>query len=508
MCTINSGRPFYNEPSSPNFTIDQNLFTDSEKGVPFAPSAWSLGTDSFGGVTVKDPTTPQTQLSNLDKHNYPKTQDPVTVGFTPYSQISFEQANTDLSQMPAPVSVPQSIPDGWLAVNQGLNQVINDLETARDTLRASQGWQGQTYNTVIANVNASIPILKKLAASAGGMSILSQAFGNTMSTTWNDIVPNYPVYAWSMHNFQDHADEIKQQFDSFARKVMKTYQDNMITISAGMPVVDDATPAQVSPIDTTVTGVPTGPGGVPGLGGAVGGPGLGGGGSGPGGMPAIPSPANLLNTTIGPQGPTTPQIPAASQIPANLSTPTTSSNSAPTSALQGALGGLGPLAEPAAIGAQSVGQLANVAGQAGHPGALNAAHSLGKLPLAEGTLAKGLNGKGGAGGTGGGKGAIGIGNNRVGAPFAAAAGRSGADRVVAAGSRAGLVNTMGGAAAGAPGAGAPAAGHQGAAQGAQYQPSKVLRRKKNGEDLIGDTDAVVAVLGEPTRPEAAKPDSS
>jgi hypothetical protein len=35
-----------------------------------------------------------------------------------------------------------------------------------------------------------------------------------------------------------------------------------------------------------------------------------------------------------------------------------------------------------------------------------------------------------------------------------------------------------------------------------------LKRKKNGEQLIADAQAVVAVLGEPARPETDKPEAT
>jgi hypothetical protein len=55
-----------------------------------------------------------------------------------------------------------------------------------------------------------------------------------------------------------------------------------------------------------------------------------------------------------------------------------------------------------------------------------------------------------------------------------------------------------GSGAGSPGAGAPAAGQRGGDQnGKGHQVNKALRRKKNGKDVIGDTDAVVAVVGAP-----------
>jgi hypothetical protein len=70
----------------------------------------------------------------------------------------------------------------------------------------------------------------------------------------------------------------------------------------------------------------------------------------------------------------------------------------------------------------------------------------------------------------------------------------------AAGARAGLSGVPGG------GGGQHVAG----AQGGQHQPSNALRSKRNGEEIIGDAEAVVPVLGQPARTEGdnAKPDAT
>jgi hypothetical protein len=71
-------------------------------------------------------------------------------------------------------------------------------------------------------------------------------------------------------------------------------------------------------------------------------------------------------------------------------------------------------------------------------------------------------------------------------------------------SRAGLSSS-----AGSPGAGAPAGGHRGGADGKEHKANKALRRKKNGEDVVGDSEAVVAVVGDDAQDsEHAKPATS
>jgi hypothetical protein len=64
---------------------------------------------------------------------------------------------------------------------------------------------------------------------------------------------------------------------------------------------------------------------------------------------------------------------------------------------------------------------------------------------------------------------------------------------------------------GTPGAGAPAAG-AGARDGNKaFQVSKALRRKKTGQQIAGEAEAVVPVVGapeKPMKPESNKPDQA
>ncbi|OLO99763.1 hypothetical protein BVU76_24135 [Mycolicibacterium porcinum] len=130
---------------------------------------------------------------------------------------------------------------------------------------------------------------------------------------------------------------------------------------------------------------------------------------------------------------------------------------------------------------------------------------LGDMPKGppEGVLGLGPQGLGGAGagkgggGAGGGVPLRGLPSSLpTGAPATAAAKMPAA----ATGAGAGL-----GAGAGSPGAGAPAAGQRAGDQnGKGHQVNKALRRKKNGKDVIGDSDASVPVVGANEEPEQAE----
>ncbi|OBK04584.1 hypothetical protein A5746_21270 [Mycolicibacterium conceptionense] len=113
----------------------------------------------------------------------------------------------------------------------------------------------------------------------------------------------------------------------------------------------------------------------------------------------------------------------------------------------------------------------------------------------EGVLGLGPQGLGGAAaagkGAGGAGGGVPLRGLPSGLPSSAPATAAAKMPATGAGAGAGL-----GAGAGSPGAGAPAAGQRAGDQnGKGHQVNKALRRKKNGKDVIGDSDASVPVVG-------------
>lgn len=135
---------------------------------------------------------------------------------------------------------------------------------------------------------------------------------------------------------------------------------------------------------------------------------------------------------------------------------------------------------------------------------------LGDMPKGppEGVLGLGPQGLGGAG-AGKGGGGVGGGVPLRGMPsgLSSSAPATAAVKMpaAAAGTGAGL-----GAGAGSPGAGAPAAGQRAGDQnGKGHQVNKALRRKKNGKDVMGDSEASVPVVGadeEAEQSENARPE--
>jgi hypothetical protein len=227
---------------------------------------------------------------------------------------------------------------------------------------------------------------------------------------------------------------------------------------------------------------PTGPGPDPS------GPGLSGGGGGGGGQfggtkPFNPTASKPLNTNgIKPIDPLKPSdsktLPDALPIVPNKPTGTNGLTDPVKSAMDAATGAAKDAAGQIADAVKNAAQGPNASGMQGPP---------------EGVLGLGPQGLGGGGA---GKGAGGVGGGGA-MPRGLASGKAmdmpaaAAAKVSAPATGAGL-----GSGAGSPGAGAPAAGQRGGEQnGKGHQVNKALRRKKNGKDVIGDADAVVAVVG-------------
>ena len=157
----------------------------------------------------------------------------------------------------------------------------------------------------------------------------------------------------------------------------------------------------------------------------------------------------------------------------------------------GAASGIGSQAaqagEPAAqAGEQALDQA--LKGNSGVPGGV------------PGSGIKGLNGVGGPGGghvgVGGGGAGFGSGRGPAGMPVAAVTGKT-PSLLAASGGGGPAAGGAGTPGAGSAGGGSPSgAGGQRGPAGKEHKSNKALRTKKNGEVVIGDIDAVVAVLGE------------
>lgn len=459
--------------------LGTNLLVQPPPFTPFTPSHVNA---------------PDTDLSKLPD-GYTKRKASVPIDYYSAAPTFFQTAYHNIQG--AAENVAPGIPEGWAQVSTGIKDAYQAFQQSLDNL--PEGWKGQFAEAAVTNMRSSFPIIETLIAAASAMQILTQAFANTMATTRSYFVSNYPHYQSDVNNLknQHQLDQIMQNYSNHAYALMDgSYKNNILAIADGNPNFNAGPPPSV---DKTAV---AGSSGTSKAAGAASGSGSG------TSLDSDDTAATLdSDDTAATVDSDDTAAKDASTDPSTATTDpsatTTDPSTATTDPSTAAASGLESLASPLQ-GLSSLGQSMSGLGRTGlgrnvSPGALGAAKGPGKLP--EGALA--LGSKGGAGASGG-SGVRGPAIDKpAGAPATAAGTTSG--RTVAAGTRAGLSSAPG-SAAGAPAAGAPGAGHQGgAAAGAPHQPSKVLRRKKNGEEIIGDAKAVVAVLGEPTPEEAAKP---
>ncbi|WP_205874002.1 hypothetical protein [Mycobacterium camsae] len=361
----------------------------------------------------------------------------------------------------------------WSRIGQSLQQARDAFQATIDRLKNSQKFTGATATALFQHAADSLGYLGSLADAAHRMDPLVDAFSRDISETRDWFI--------SMHNSIEKAlgnggvysnnpaaqDEMYSFVNAQAQRVIQTFYNPPIEwISQSHPDMSASAPQ--------VGGPAAGPRS-PALGGwSPGGPSPGG-----SGAPGIPS-LSGLHASDPPPG--QPDAPAAT-------TPTN------------ALPGLDAAAEGAGDAAQGAGQQAqNAAGQAGNAanqalGDLSKGARNGAADLPEGVLGLGPHGlKGVTTGAGSGRGGGGGGGTGAHSPSASkpsAQVTQGTRAVTAAqASRAGV-----GAGAGTPGAGAPVAGQRGAGADKEHKANRALRHAKHGEEVIGDVEAVVPVVG-------------
>ena len=408
-----------------------------------------------------------------------------------FSQYTIKQAYDNI--VGATADGTPAVSRAYAGVKSGVDEALIRCQqglAAFEQAPIESSWSGATQEQALKNLSAFFDTISKISDCVGKLHELTDTFSNTIKNTRDAIVPKYALYQADIKDDPHNRDVYDYAFNRYAQSVMTgDYASNIAHISntpRDFPAAPpEVTPPPAPPSPPTNDPRPQTPGGGP----------VGGGAS----MPSTPKLADAVNFPTTPQGLDSlqPQSLASSELPSNPSGATAS----PSSGLDALNALAGPAQSLASPLQSALGEAAN-AGKQGNLGGLGAVP---KLP-AEGALALPKGAKGGGGAGGGGAGLRGLAPGKsAGAPSTAAVNNSA--RVMPAGSRAGLTGASGAGAMGAPGAGAPGGGHAGAPGGA-HQPNKALRRKKNGELLIGDAEAVVPVLGEPARAEGAKQEAT
>lgn len=424
-----------------------------------------------------DPYKPGSGLVDLSGLPTDYLKKPIEIAFQMFTTVEFVNVHENMAS-----STPEAT-EGHAEIWETLaNELAAAVTTFNSTLTALEngqdGLKGETATAATANIRASFNQLNEASKGSHAMVTLVPKFAEAVRKVRDWVQANIDGYNADKENWPERFPEIKKEYDAYAQGVMEDYRKNVQAVAAANPDLSGGTPAQ-PPGPAAPAGTPQNYGA-----GGPGGPGTGmpGQGSGAPVMPTRPTSDPSLAQANPAQGQNVGQDAAKAATDAAKSA---------TDAATDAAGQAADAAQQAME--KALGAIGDAAGPGGLPE--------GVLGLGPGGLA-GANPAGG-GGRGGGPNGGGAGAKPALAankPAAMAASTKSAGTPVTA-ARAGLSG-----AAGSPGAGAPAAGQRGqGADGSVHKANKALRRKKNGEDVMGDADAVVAVVGDDAPPDPAAP---
>lgn len=380
----------------------------------------------------------------------------------------------------AAASVAPGVAEAWVSIGAELAKVSYEF-----AYRANQvhGWEGQAADAAATNRITSQSAIFSILSAARYMNSEVTVFGQSVEAVGKALRDNRENYRAEVEENKD-TESKNRNYQVYAQTTR-----NLMSQSYAPPVraVSDAVP-NLSVGQPHVGTPPPGPG--PGGPSSSSGPGL-------QGLPRGGSGSPVMPTSTGLQTPTTWNELQPQQNPSNAQNPADAANQA----LQGASSATqsaGDAAKGATDAAKKAVQQATNAAKQAFDNMLNGAAALpeGVLGLGPKGLAGGAHGTGGTGG-GSGSGARELPQSKA-SPHITPASKVGGTPTTAA--RAGLSSTGGGSGAGG---GAPAAGHRGGGDDRVYKGSKALRRQQHGEEIVGESEAVVPVVGaKPADPNA------
>jgi hypothetical protein len=438
-----------------------------------------------------------TRLQELEGMGYTRPEDidqidngPATIAglvtVEDFSQISFQEVYDNI-YWASLVNEFTPADDGqvWEEISSGVLEAISHFEGKLGQLERDGGWEGATQKEAVENIRKSLAEPTAAGTGAAAMSILVPAFENTILDTRENIVSNKPSYDQALEDGPNYDDQIKDAYNRFAQTVMEqVYVPNITLIAENNPAFTAGAALEVDPladpglVDPNSTGAEgaeefDGPGPL----------------DGPKPFTAAEIP-NFGGTTVPDLTDTMPAVPTfPTANPPGLNSPTDAMRAA-TEAAGNALGSAPDAAKQAADSAQKP----SLAGPGDPPeGVLG----LGPKGLGDSPRGGGVGGKTGAGA-----------GTRL--PRSLADGRPTGAAVT---SSTRLPSTAGATGAGPgmmgpPGAGAPTGAQRGGDNNNGHQVLKALRRKKNGQEVAGEADAVVAVLGAPEKQVKPKADQT
>lgn len=389
----------------------------------------------------------------------------------------FEGASSD---------VAPGVADAWQQVAIDLARVSYEFMRRADDVR---GWEGEAANAANQNRAKSQNEIIALLGASRFMHSSVGTFQETIEAVRGALVNNRESYRLEVEQNQDVESKNAnyQVYAQTTRHLMsQAYAPPVRAVSDSVPSLDISKPAVDQP-------PPAGTNGSPG-GGAGGGSGLPRGGAGsPVSATGLPKSQSFLQ-----------------QTPTGAGNPAQGLTDALNQATQGASDaaqGVGDAAKGATDAAKSA---AKQAIDAATKAASQGVNGAGMPP--EGVLGLGPNGLRGAtskaGGSSGGGAGGGVGvprelSSRLTSEAASSTKATGTPTTTAA--RAGLAP----GAAGGGGGGAPAAGSRGSGgDDKAYKGNKVLRRARNGEEVVGETEAVLPVIGAAEAKPTEKPNGT
>ena len=367
----------------------------------------------------------------------------------------------------AAAAVAPGVAENWQSISQELARV--SYEFAYRAAMVS-GWEGKAAEAASTNrIKSQQAILATLGASRYMNSEVS-VFRQTIEAVGSALRDNRENYRLEVEENKDTESKNRnyQVYAQTTRNLMsQSYAPPVRAVSDAVPTLDMSKPEVGTPPPGPGTAGPNPGGGTP-----------------PGTLSPSGSGSPVLPTSTGLNLPKKTDQPTS---PTNTQNPGNQASNAANQATQGA--------SSAAKGATDAAKGATDA-------AKNAAKSmLDNLTKATGLLPEGVLGLGPkglnaalnkAGGHGGGAGGVGARELAAGKPSPQIVPATKATGTPTTAARAGLSGAAGGSGGGS---GAPAAGHRSGGDDKIYKGSKALRRQQHGEEIVGEAEAVIPVVG-------------
>lgn len=391
-------------------------------------------------------------------------------------------------------TVATSVDEAWREIGRMLQEYSRSFQDRVDQLCKEGGWEGESIKAAYDNATASTAEPFYTGTAAKRSAELVHKFRDTLDYVVNNLVHDvggtfntlYDRYLYDLSDKTQYvsdgysavpitttpdAKRIEEHYNSYMRNIMnESYKPGLTDVGNGYPQFSlDTTPAVKDAPQTPGTPITAGSG------------------------PASGTPSSGAGTPsfTAPKSTATPSIPKspASTLPQGLPQGLQDGASQAANAAQTGLSGATDAAKQATSGATDAAKQAAAALQ--KLGGQKPTLPEGVLNLAKGlkNSTPGSGAKVGGGSKGPSLGALPKGlPSRTASPITTAANTGAASPAAA--SRSGIGSSS-------PGAGAPAAGARGAgADGKEHKASKALRNRKNGAGIVGESEAVVSVIGD------------